>query len=65
MPSVKYIGPHDAVDVPLPNGTEATVKHGEALETTGEHAAGLLEQPSNWEAVKRAAPVKEKKEGDD
>jgi hypothetical protein len=65
MPSVKYVGPHDGVEVPMPNGTLVTVMRGELLETDGEHVAGLLEQPSNWEAAKRAAPVKEKKEGDD
>lgn len=64
MPSVRYIGPHDGVEVPMPNGTLSTVMHGELLETDGEHAAGLLEQPTNWQAAKKPA-AKEKKEGDD
>lgn len=49
---VRYVGPHDAVEVPLPDGREdAVVEHGALLETTEEHAKALLEQASNWEPV--------------
>lgn len=58
MPTVKYIGPHQAVEVPMPTGALATVAHGDSLETDGEHAAALLEQPSNWQAEKKAASHK-------
>ena len=54
MTLVRYIGPHDAVDLYHPDGHVATVKHGDKFETTEEHAAGLLEQPTNWEPVKAA-----------
>ena len=62
---VKYIGPSGSgVDVVMPDGrADVQVEHGGVLETTAEHAAALLEQPANWEAVK--ASKAEKKKGDD
>lgn len=55
MPKLVYVGPHEAVEVPMPNGSELLVKHGETLDTTGDHAAGLLEQTSNWQPMKAAS----------
>jgi len=43
-----YVGPHDGVDVPLPDGSEPTVKHGESRDFPEEIAASLLEQGDNW-----------------
>jgi hypothetical protein len=58
---VRYIGPHEGVDVVMPDGrTDAVVGQGGILDTTAEHAAALLEQPANWEPVKGSA----KKGGD-
>lgn len=55
---VKYIGPHEAVELELGDGRLATVARGDVLETDDEHAAALLEQPSNWEP---ATPAKKAK----
>jgi hypothetical protein len=50
MPKVTYVGPHPAVRLPWPDGAgEAIVEHGQTIETTSDHAARLLEQPSNWQ----------------
>lgn len=69
---VIYVGPHTAVDVPVPAGALAlpehvrdvdgvvTVAHGDELDTTRDHAELLLEQKDNWRPVKQAA----KKGGD-
>jgi len=51
MPKVRYVGRHDAVDVELPLGGEATVERGEVLETSFDHANGLLAQGVEWEPV--------------
>jgi hypothetical protein len=48
---VKYVGPHDIVEVPRPDGSAPKVIRGERLLTTPEHAVLLLEQQSNWEPV--------------
>jgi hypothetical protein len=66
---VRYIGPFvDGVEV-VPSGfagqdaPRVHVAQGEEYETTEEHAAALLEQEGNWEAV--TPPAKPKtKEGD-
>ncbi len=55
---VRYVGPHDGVELNLPDGRVAEVAHGELLETTPEHAAALLEQASNWEPAKPSAKAK-------
>ena len=53
MPTLRYIGPHDGVIVMLPDGSESEiVKHGSLFSTSAAHAKSLLEQKSNWEAVK-------------
>ena len=44
---VKYVGPYEAVDVPIPGsitGASIQVKNGEWLDTTEEHALSLAEQ---------------------
>lgn len=64
MSVVRYVGGHEAVEVPLPSGALALVKNGETLETTGDHAAGLLEQTLNWQPVKAASPKPASKSAD-
>lgn len=57
---VRYVGPHEAVDVPLPNsvtGAEATVARGDVLDTTADHAQSLAEQDI-WELVEAAPKSK-------
>lgn len=47
---LRYVGPHDGVELPLPGGSEIVVVRGEAADVTpDEYAERLLEQPSNWE----------------
>ena len=59
MKILKYVGPHVAVDVPLPNGGAVMgVRQGDEVTVTDDHAARLLEQSSNWAAV--VAPAKKK-----
>jgi len=62
MKRIKYVGPHDAVDVPAA-GLEG-VKRGAVVEVSNELADSLLEQVDNWRGApvakrvaKRAAPV--------
>lgn len=50
MPLMRYVGPHDAVDVGV-----VTVKRGETVDLPED----LLEQTDNWQPVK-AATVKKK-----
>jgi hypothetical protein len=55
---LRYIGPHDAVEVPLPDGSQPEVEREKTLEVSDrEFAERLLEQTSNWELAK---PAKEK-----
>ena len=51
---VVYVGPHWAVELTAPDGSDHLVERGETLETTPEHAEALLEQPSNWQPDKPA-----------
>jgi hypothetical protein len=54
MPKVRYIGPFiDGVLIPYGLG-EITALHGEPVEVPDDLAAGLLDQPTNWEAVPSA-----------
>jgi hypothetical protein len=47
---VKYIGPHDAVELPLPDGRSVVVEHGaETPELPDDFARSLLKQDTNWE----------------
>jgi hypothetical protein len=43
-----YIGPHDAVTVPLPYGGAVEVKHGESANLPNSLAEKLLIQEDNW-----------------
>lgn len=56
---VRYIGPHDGVYLPLPDGGEALVERDGELEVPDELGARLLEQASNWAAT--APPPADKK----
>ena len=55
MPAVKYIGPHDLVDIPDLN--IFALPHGQKIDVSDEVAANLLLQDV-WEAVP-TKPVKE------
>lgn len=53
---VRYIGPHmDGVEL---DAIGVFVAHGDTVEVSDDLAASLLEQPSNWEAVKPPVKVK-------
>jgi hypothetical protein len=56
---VRYVGSHDAVDVPMPDGRMEVVKFRGHLETTAAHAKQLLEQEENWREVEPPAPKKD------
>ena len=56
MPALKYIGPHDAVEL---RDVGVTVARGESFDCPAELAKSLLEQPDNWQAVKAAKTEKE------
>lgn len=47
-----YVGPFDAVKVPLPTGGEIEAKHGKEVNLPDSLAVKLLEQPDNWEKPK-------------
>lgn len=59
-----YCGPHDGVDVVLPDGSEVTVANGHYHDFADEVASSLLRQgPLYWQVKKapvaaQAAPVK-------
>lgn len=54
MPLVKYVGPHrPGVVIPYGLG-EIEAPHGAPVEVPDDLAAGLLDQPSNWQPVKAA-----------
>lgn len=55
---VKYVGPHDGVDVARPDGSTVTaVRGGDPIKTSAEHADALLAQTSNWQSAR--APKEE------
>jgi hypothetical protein len=56
---ISYIGPHDAVVVPLPLGGEKVVQRNGVLDTSEAHAKGLLEQILNWAPVAKKEKVAE------
>jgi len=61
VPTLRYIGPHDEVVVMLADGSESEpVARGGLFSTSAEHAKALLQQKTNWEAVKASA----KKDGE-
>jgi hypothetical protein len=53
MPSIRYKGPYDAVEVPSLNLPEVT--KGDPIDVTDSQAEGLLSQESNWELVPATA----------
>lgn len=61
---VIYVGPHDAVEVPLDPGNPLSAwvvaeRDGEPVDLPDRHAKRLVaEQPSNWQLAPR--PAKEK-----
>lgn len=57
---VIYTGPHDGVEVRLPDGTMLTVERGGELVTTDGHGAALLEQTGNWQHAKDEPPADKK-----
>lgn len=56
MPYVKYIGPHDEVEVP---DARLVVKRNQTIEVPGELVDGLLEQQDNWKrtSATKSAPT--------
>jgi hypothetical protein len=51
MPKLKYVGPHDAVDIPSLGLLD--VKRGDSIDVDDKDAAeNLAAQSENWEAVK-------------
>jgi hypothetical protein len=54
---IRYVGPFiDGVAVPYGLG-EIAAQHGVPVEVPDDLAAGLLDQPSNWQAAKAAKKV--------
>lgn len=55
MPSVKYVGVFDEVQVDLPNDLggyrTVVVKKGDSIEVSGELAKNLVQQKGNWEST--------------
>jgi hypothetical protein len=58
-PFVKYVGPHDEVDVP---DARLIVRRNQTIEVSKELAEGMLQQTSNWEktTATKSAPTAEK-----
>lgn len=52
MPKVKYVGPHDAVEVPA---LGVVCGRGESVEVDATTAKALLEQPDNWQPTAKGA----------
>lgn len=50
-----YIGPHDGVELVLPDGRVVDVARGSTVEVDDEHGASLLEQQTNWERAGQRA----------
>jgi hypothetical protein len=65
MARLKYVGPLDAVEVPLVDGSWVVVENGKVGEFEDAVAASLAEQINNWqpEASKPAAAKPETKTG--
>lgn len=49
MPRIKYVGPHDEVEVP---SLGLVCQRGESVEVDASTAKQLTAQPDNWQAVK-------------
>lgn len=65
---IRYVGPHKAVDVPLPSNRWARAeRNGEPIEVDDDQGKALLEQKENWAEVKvekKPEPKVEKKGGE-
>lgn len=64
---LKYIGPAQAVQVPLPpdNVADVTVERGHTHEFEDKHARSLLKQSDNWvEVAERSTKAKTTKRDD-
>lgn len=58
---LKYVGPHAAVDVPLPSNRWARAeRNGEPIEVDDDQGKALLAQAENWSAVKEPKKPAEK-----
>jgi hypothetical protein len=62
---IKYIGPHDAVDVPrwqIGGAVRHDLPDYKPVEVSDEAAADLLTQPANWAKANAPKRATEKKE---
>lgn len=55
---LRYVGPVDALDVPLPYGGTVTVKRGEEVKLPNSLAEELLKQKTNWEKAQPGPNLK-------
>ena len=58
MRRLKYVGPHDAVEVPLVDGSTVVVERDKIGEFEDAVAASLVEQVNNWETADGVKPAK-------
>lgn len=63
MKSIKYVGPHDAVEVEVAPQRWALVNHGQVVEVGDTLAVALLDQPDNWKSVTKKAAKADPVEG--
>lgn len=56
MKTLRYIGPHDGVRLPVPKRPDVEVARGDVVEIPDAYARTLLQQPANWEAVEAPTP---------
>lgn len=56
MPRIKYVGPHDGVEVP---SLGLTFTRGEPVEVDADAAKSLLDQPDNYKSAGADKPAKE------
>lgn len=60
-----YVGRHDAVDVPLPDGREPTVENGGQFDFPADIAEQLLAQGDEWEQADSTSKKKAAGKADD
>jgi hypothetical protein len=51
MPTIKYVGPHPAVDVEVAPRKWVSVNHGATVEVGTDLAESLLQQVDNWQGT--------------
>ena len=49
---ISYVGPHDEVEIPMPDGRMYACARGEEIDVPADLGHRLLEQPTNWRAVR-------------